>query len=304
MNIELANRLYEYRKNSGLSQEELAEKLGISRQSVSKWERAESCPDTDNLIELAKIYNVSLDALVNVDIVKEIHAEEEKIVNELPYTIKINNENNTFEDNEGNDIILSEDGIKIIFETPKDFITINYGKDESKIKDEDSKVIPYESLYTQVNNQEVRVVDIDGFGKKQKLPSDSVVKVKDLINGLLILVIAAVYISLCALKITDWGKFWVIFIYYPVITSLLESIVNRNANKFASPVFSAAIYLTIGMYYNQWHPWWIVFIFIFIYHPFVSMFKKKITVYFYDETKEKHYFRINDGDIKITYKNK
>ena len=65
MNIELANRLYEYRKQSGLSQEELAEKLGISRQSVSKWERAESCPDTDNLIELAKIYNVSLDELVN-----------------------------------------------------------------------------------------------------------------------------------------------------------------------------------------------------------------------------------------------
>lgn len=302
MNIELANRLYEYRKQSGLSQEELAEKLGISRQSVSKWERAESCPDTDNLIELAKIYNVSLDTLVNLNANKEeVQENKEK---EVPYIIKINREIDDIEDSLGNNIILSEDGIKIIFENKKDFITINCGKDESKIKDEDSKVIPYESLYTQVNNQEVRVVDIDGFGKKQKLPSDSIVKVKDLINGLLILVIAAVYISLCALKITDWGKFWVIFIYYPVITSLLESIVNRNANNFASPVFSAAIYLTIGMYYNQWHPWWIVFIFIFLYHPFVSMFKKKITVYYYDETNNKHFFTINDGDIQVTLKNK
>ena len=50
MNIKIANRLLEFRKRSGLSQEELAEKLNITRQSVSKWERAESAPDTDNLI--------------------------------------------------------------------------------------------------------------------------------------------------------------------------------------------------------------------------------------------------------------
>ena len=67
MNIEIANRLLEYRKKSGLSQEELAEKLDISRQSVSKWERAEASPDTDNLIELAKIYGVTMDDLLNVD---------------------------------------------------------------------------------------------------------------------------------------------------------------------------------------------------------------------------------------------
>ena len=53
MNIKIANRLLEFRKRSGLSQEELAEKLNITRQSVSKWERAESAPDTDNL----RLYN-------------------------------------------------------------------------------------------------------------------------------------------------------------------------------------------------------------------------------------------------------
>ena len=64
MNIETANRLLQYRKKMNLSQEELAAKIGVSRQAVSKWERAEASPDTDNLILLADIYGVSLDELL------------------------------------------------------------------------------------------------------------------------------------------------------------------------------------------------------------------------------------------------
>ena len=78
MTIEIANRLVELRKKSGLSQEELADKLGISRQSVSKWERAESSPDTDNLICLAKIYGVSLDELLSSDQEVEEIAKDKK----------------------------------------------------------------------------------------------------------------------------------------------------------------------------------------------------------------------------------
>ena len=64
MTIEIANRLYELRKKHNLSQEELAEKLSVSRQAVSKWERCEASPDTDNLIALAKIYGLTLDELI------------------------------------------------------------------------------------------------------------------------------------------------------------------------------------------------------------------------------------------------
>lgn len=64
MNIEIADRLVALRREHRLSQEELASQLGVSRQAVSKWERAESSPDTDNLIALARLYGISLDELL------------------------------------------------------------------------------------------------------------------------------------------------------------------------------------------------------------------------------------------------
>ena len=64
MNLEFANRLIALRKGCGLSQEELAQRIGVSRQAVSKWERGEASPDTYNLVELSKVFNVTLDELV------------------------------------------------------------------------------------------------------------------------------------------------------------------------------------------------------------------------------------------------
>ncbi|MEC4272998.1 helix-turn-helix transcriptional regulator [Adlercreutzia sp. R25] len=66
MNVEIAQRLAELRRERGFSQESLAEQLGLSRQAVSKWERAESAPDMGNLIALADLYGVTLDELLRV----------------------------------------------------------------------------------------------------------------------------------------------------------------------------------------------------------------------------------------------
>lgn len=70
MDLATANRLQQLRKINGYSQDVLAEKLGISRQAISKWERAESSPDTDNLIALAEIYGMTLDELLNTSLDK------------------------------------------------------------------------------------------------------------------------------------------------------------------------------------------------------------------------------------------
>ena len=59
----IGEKIYELRKLKGLSQEELAEKLNVSRQSVSLWETNQTVPQIDYLMELSKIFNVTLDEL-------------------------------------------------------------------------------------------------------------------------------------------------------------------------------------------------------------------------------------------------
>ena len=57
----LADKIILLRKKSGWSQEELAEKMNVSRQSVSKWEGANSIPDISKIIDMSKIFGVSTD---------------------------------------------------------------------------------------------------------------------------------------------------------------------------------------------------------------------------------------------------
>lgn len=71
--MNLGNSLFQARKKCGLSQEDVAEKLGVSRQTVSKWETDETVPDIRQSKKMAILYNVSLDELIDFDIdIKEI----------------------------------------------------------------------------------------------------------------------------------------------------------------------------------------------------------------------------------------
>ena len=59
-----ASNIINQRTKAGMTQAELGAKLNYSDKSVSKWERGEALPDTDNLIRLARLYNVSIDEIV------------------------------------------------------------------------------------------------------------------------------------------------------------------------------------------------------------------------------------------------
>lgn len=66
--MNLGNHLFHARKRAGLSQEDVAEKLGVSRQTVSKWETDETVPDIRQSKKMAALYNMKLDELIDFDI--------------------------------------------------------------------------------------------------------------------------------------------------------------------------------------------------------------------------------------------
>lgn len=81
----LGEKLQKLRKDQKMSQEELASKITVSRQAVSKWELNEALPDTENLIQLSKVLGVSIDYLLNNEIE---NIEETPILKEITKKVK------------------------------------------------------------------------------------------------------------------------------------------------------------------------------------------------------------------------
>lgn len=89
--MEFNNRLYELRKKSGYSQEELANRLNVSRQTISKWEVGDSSPDMEKLIAISDLFHVSLDELVKGETVTS-NVETQENVNKKISEIKLSDE--------------------------------------------------------------------------------------------------------------------------------------------------------------------------------------------------------------------
>ena len=66
--MSLGKKIFEFRKKRNITQEQLAEKLNVTRQTISKWELDETAPDIKQAKELSKIFKVSLDELTDNDI--------------------------------------------------------------------------------------------------------------------------------------------------------------------------------------------------------------------------------------------
>lgn len=74
MSIKQGEYLKKLRTENKLSQEQLSEKLGISRQSISKWEQGVSTPDIDNFVKLSDLYNVPVDSLLKGEEIENTHS--------------------------------------------------------------------------------------------------------------------------------------------------------------------------------------------------------------------------------------
>lgn len=92
MSETIGNRIAKYRKGKNLTQEALAEQLGVSAQAVSKWENDLSCPDISLLPRLCAVLGVTTDQLLTgkTDEVKLVPAEQRKSLDELTLRVKVN----------------------------------------------------------------------------------------------------------------------------------------------------------------------------------------------------------------------
>ena len=84
MNNNFSKNLKHIRKDNNLSQEQLAEQLGVSRQSISKWESNQAYPEMDKILEICKIFNLNIDDLLTKNI-KEIKQEKQSKINISKY---------------------------------------------------------------------------------------------------------------------------------------------------------------------------------------------------------------------------
>lgn len=282
MTIETANRLYELRKKQGLSQEELAEKLGVSRQAISKWERSEASPDTDNLIALAKIYGLSLDELIYGE-KQNTQKNEQKTEQKGDEENCAENENSSTDDNSYHINIEDKDGN----------VKIGAGSILVESNDGDKVTIRHEGILVESNDREkVKIgfnglkigmdvdVSIDDDDEEDEEWQDQ--KTKEKYKSSIwrklpypVLCLIAYLIFGCLKICGGWALSWIIFATIPLYYSFVKAIYKRRLSSFAYPVFTVTAYLFAGLYFSCWHPSWIIFVTIPVYYFIAGLIDKK-----------------------------
>ena len=234
MTIELANRLAELRKQKGLSQEELADRLGVSRQAISKWERGEASPDTDNLIELAKIYEISLDELVGLSNPNKSNDNKDE-----PKKAGIHIEND-----DEDSIHIDDEGIHIT-------------------DDEGNKV--------EITGHKIRLMDKDGFCKVIHRHRRTMIFISSIVT---LLVVVAYLLLGFLLKLWDkaWVLFLLPVIIPSIFEAI--ALKNIKKFSFTPTIVFIYFLLCCWIFdFSLWHPLWVMFLSIPIYYTIINFIK-------------------------------
>ena len=235
----LGNRLFELRKEASLSQEEFADKIGVSRQAVSKWERGEALPDTDNLINIAKLFKVSLDNLILNEITSESCTEDAPQAESEETAVLEESNDNDQEEN-------STDDVKVIVKP----FQINIIQDEK----EKEEYYSFNETPTTKKRKFLRLL--------HNLPYPILVTVAYLLWGFL------------ASDNSGWQIGWTLFITVPIYYSIIDCFRIKKLSAFYYPVLVTFIYCLIGMAWGMWHPYWVLFITIPIYYKIAEAIDK------------------------------
>jgi len=237
MDYKTGERLTKYRKKNGYSQEALADKLGVSRQAISKWETGESAPDTDNLIALAKLYDVKIDDLLNVD-PEDLTSNEEKEKRRDKVVI---NKEGIHVSSDDTEVKIDKDGI-FVNEKKK------FHEDDEDSNDDDEIKAKHPKL------------------KLARIIIDSV--------GMGLVLIAYILLGTLLENNLGWSVYWTLFFIPGVIGSIVTAIMYKKASKFNIVFLVLFAYLFVGMRFGIWHPTWVEFLAIPVYYSLVKPIEK------------------------------
>lgn len=289
MNLEIANRLVALRKGNHLSQEALAEKLGISRQAVSKWERAEASPDTDNLIALAKLYHVSLDELLRIheedeeeyvrtDMAADAACPKDQISGQI---VSVSGSESGSGSNGPGVENTASDHVETGGETEEqtrqedgDDIQIGLHGIHVKEQDGDEVHIGWNGIHVRDQDNEVHIDRHGIYVNGEPASSHLFTRGRERAEFPLGIIAIVLYIVLGAC-FDLWHPGWLIFLLVPVIGSLIQAVRERNARLFAYPVLVLFFYLYVGWVYSVWYPTWVLFLTIPVYYSIVNYIRDR-----------------------------
>lgn len=297
MDITTANRLYELRKQHGLSQDELADKLNVSRQAVSKWERSESSPDTDNLIALAKLYGISLDELLDYTPQKTSEVEQDEqpedtqaceddtqeTTSGFTYSeggdhVHIDENGIHVRDKDGSNVVIKGGIAKLVNKIVGE-IHVDDKSGTSSDKNEDKNT---ENGQDDAKNGYVHIENghISFTNKKAK----NITVWSGVVGGVTFLLSTIAYLLigfLCNL----WHPGWLLFFVPLIASGIFDCIAKKNPSSFPIVLIVTGVYLLLGCTWGLWHPYWALFLIIPAFYCVVEPIKHA--------NKKKNVFNIN-----------
>ncbi|MBQ3201709.1 MAG: helix-turn-helix transcriptional regulator [Clostridia bacterium] len=242
MNIEIANRLVQLRKEHGYSQETLAAALGLSRQAISKWERGESSPDLDNILELSRVYGITLDALLKGEAAVPSPETEAALPAE---------------------------------ETPE--VTYDRARAEhvqAKEAYEQAEAAYFRSGFAKASHAQAETeeaqADIPDFEEEDDDEQERCGKW----SAFPFVLAPAMLYLLFGFLFGWWLKGCILFLTIPLYYSIANWVDGGRKGSILRaipyPVVAVMVYLSIGLIANVWHPTWLIFLTIPVYDAAVG----------------------------------
>lgn len=251
MDLFTGKKIADLRKFRSLSQEALAEKLGVSRQAVSKWERGEASPDMDNLVALAGIFGIGLDDLLGDKKAAEIlfPAEEKAPQPTVAETAQT-------AENQGISAPATETKPEDASAAADKDASENEEKKKSKkalIKKGAEKIKKRREAKKDLPRYRPELAD-----KLKKIP--------------VFLLVPALYV-VTGILFRTWHPGWLSILFIPIYYMFIRACEGKDRKSFLYrlpiPFVAIVMFIITGLLFNLWHPGWLVFLCVPLYYAAV-----------------------------------